>query len=349
MLISPRRFGKTSLVLRAIADVRRQGVLVAYLDLQRTPTKERLVDHLAAAIYSGLVSAIDRARKRAATIFEHLPIRPKVTLQPDGSVSFEFGMAGGAAVVPDTDATLEQLLGMLGSLAEERKKRVCLILDEFQDVVDLDPKLTSLLRGVFQRQSEVSHVFLGSRQHLLRRVFSDRGEPLYRLARPMPLGPISTEVFVPFIRERFAAGQSQIAHDAAEYLVSLTDGHPHDTQELGHFAWAAAVASGRPADRSTVDQALATVLEAEAARFTEIWESLTGPQRTVLLAVTFEEGRGLYGESVRQRHGLGPAARVQKALGRLLERELVEPFADGGYRVGDVFFREWLRKPLTVI
>jgi uncharacterized protein len=343
VLISPRRFGKTSLVLRVIDDVRRAGVLVAYLDLQRTPTRERLADHLASAIYGGLVSPLDRARQQAARLFEHLPLRPKVTLQPDGAVTFEFG-AGAGASAPDTDATLEQLLAMLGPLAQERERRVALVLDEFQEIVDLDPKLPAVMRGVFQAQADVAHVFLGSRQHLLRRVFSDRGEPLYRLAKPMPLGPIAAHEFVPFIRERFAAGRSQISAEAAEHLVAATEGHPNDTQELGHFAWALAVADGKPATRGTIDRALQEVVSAEAARFVDIWQGLTPPQRAVLLAVASEEGQGLYRETVRQRHGLGPAARVQKALQRLVDRELIEALSSGGYRVADVFFRAWLRQ-----
>jgi uncharacterized protein len=330
-------------VLRVVDEVRRDGVLVAYLDLLRAPTRERLADHLATAIYDGLVSPIDRARERAAQIFAHLPLRPKVTLDPDGSVSFEFGAA---AVLDrrDTDATLEQLFAMLGTVARERGRRVALVLDEFQESVELDPKLPTMLRSVFQTQPEVAHVFLGSRQHLLWRVFTDRGEPLYRLARPMPMGPISAEAFVPFIRERFAAGRSHISAAAAARLVELTGGHPNDTQELGHFAWAIAIAEGRPATPEIVDRALDAVLDVEAARFTEIWQGLSPAQRVVQLAIANEEGLGLYGDDVRRRHALGPVPRVQKALQRLVERELVEPLERGGYRVPETFFRAWLRR-----
>jgi hypothetical protein len=52
--------------------------------------------------------------------------------------------------------------------AVTRQQRVALVLDEFQEIVELDPRLPGLLRGVFQAQAEVAHVFMGSRQHLLR-------------------------------------------------------------------------------------------------------------------------------------------------------------------------------------
>jgi hypothetical protein len=343
VLISPRRFGKTSLILRVIDQVRRAGVLVAYVDLLRAPSKERLAAHLAAAIYSGLESPFDRARERAATLFQHLRVHPKPTLNPDGSVSFEFGV-GMVDEERDADATLEQLLEMPAAIARDRQRRVALLLDEFQEVVDLDAHLPALMRAIFQTQGEVAHVFLGSRQHLLRRVFTDRGQPLYRLARPVTLGPIAPDAFVPFLRERFAAGRSQITLDAARRLVDITAGHPNDTQELGHFAWGLAVAEGRPATVETVEHALDAVVDAEDARFTDLWESLSPHQRLVLLTIALDEGQGLYRADTRRRHRLGPAGRVQKAVRRLVERELVEPGARAGYRVPDVFLRAWLRR-----
>ena len=104
------------------------------------------------------------------------------------------------------------------------------------------------------------------------------------------------------------------------------------------------MAEGKAASVDTVERALSAVLEAEAARCVDLWEGLTAHQRLVLLAVALDEGVGLYREEMRRRHHLGPAARIQKTVQRLLERELVEPVAGAAYRVADVFFRQWLRR-----
>ncbi|MBV9171670.1 MAG: hypothetical protein JOZ81_16480 [Chloroflexi bacterium] len=346
VLISPRRFGKTSLMLRVIDDVRRAGVLVAYVDVLRTPSKRRLADALATALYEGLLSGIDRAREKATSFFSHLALSPRVTLKPDGSVAFEFGPSIGPGD-RDIDATLEGLLRVPAEVASERKRGVALVLDEFQEVVDLDPHLPATMRSVFQTQSEVAHIFLGSRQHMLTRIFTDGGEPLYRMARPVTLGPIPSDLFVTFIRERFAAGHSQIATNAAESLVSATGAHPNDTQELAYFTWTLAVAQKKPATVDTVERALEVVLEAETPRFTELWESLTPPQRSVLQAVAAEETVHLFQEDLRRLHGLGSASGVQRAVSRLVDRELVESVERGTYRVPDVFFRRWLRRSVT--
>jgi AAA+ ATPase superfamily predicted ATPase len=340
VLISPRRFGKTSLVMRVLDRLRGEGVQVAYVDMLRTPTKPRLAEHLATAIYEGFVSGLDRARERAASLFEHLPLRPRVTLHPDGSISFEF-TAGVGADPRDMDATIERLLEMF---KRRDGPRAALVLDEFQEVVDLDRHLLALMRSVFQRQPEVAHVFLGSRQHLLRKVFADSGEPLYRMARPMSLGPIPADFLVPFVRERFAAGRSQISAEAAGFLVELTGGNPNATQELGHFTWSVAVAESRPANRETVLRAMDRVIAAESARFTDLWETLTPPQRNVLQAVAAGDGTRIFGEDARRKHQLGSATGVQRALQRLVDREIVQVLERGSYTVGDVFLEQWLRR-----
>ena len=81
---------------------------------------------------------------------------------------------------------------------------MALIFDEFQEVVDIDPTLPRLMRAVFQEQPEVAHVYLGSKRHMMRRLFSDENEPFWRSAKPVELGVIAPEPFAAYIVERFA-------------------------------------------------------------------------------------------------------------------------------------------------
>jgi uncharacterized protein len=340
VLISQRRFGKTSLVRLVQHTLERDNVLVAYVDLLRAASKERLAAQLANALF-GILAPRDQALQRASEIFERLPIRPKLALSPDGKASFEFAGAPGSSSV-DIDAVLERLLELPARVAHERGQRVVLIFDEFQEIIDLDPHLPALIRSIFQLQADVAHIFLGSRQHLLRRVFTSRNEPLYRLARALPLGPIPADLFEAFIRERFAAGHSQISRDAARSILSYTECHPNDTQELCYFTWAIAVAEQRPATIDTVEHALTQVLANESARFVEIWESLVPQHRRVLTAVA--QGARIFATATRVQHQLGTPTSIQKALARLIERELVTSSGRGQYAVTDTFLRTWLTR-----
>ena len=346
LVISPRRFGKTSLITAVMEKIRKQHVLVAYVDLLRTTTKERFASQLAAALYAGLTPAVERVVHRAGELFQNLPLRPKITLNQDSSPSFEFTAAPGTT---DIDQTIDRLLELPQEVAKRRKRQAVLVLDEFQEVVTLDPELPARMRATFQFQSDVAHVYLGSRQHLLRNVFTDANSPLYNSAKVFPLGPIERDAFGRFIAERFASTGVPISADAIAHLLAITNGHPHDTQKLGYFAWAAAESENTLATVDTVDGAFATAIATDTARYTELWDGLTTNQRKLLEAVgqagPTEE---VLSEDFRRRHRLGAYATAERALDTLVERGLIERESRSQVAVSDVFLRHWLRSPSTI-
>jgi hypothetical protein len=126
--------------------------------------------------------------------------------------------------------------------------------------------------------------------------------------------------------------------------VELTRGNPNDTQELGHFTWSLAVAESKPATRETVSRAMDQVIAAESARFTDLWEGLTGSQRVVLQAIAVEDGIRLFTQDALRRYRLGSASQVERAVQRLVEREIVDAVQRGTYVVPYVFLKGWLRR-----
>ena len=346
LVISPRRYGKTSLITAVLARIRKQHVLVAYVDLLRTTTKERFANQLAAALYAGLTPAVERVVHRAGELFQSLPLRPKITLNEDGTPSFEFTAAPGST---DIDQTIDRLLELPQHVAARRKRQAVLVLDEFQEIVILDRELPARMRATFQFQGDVAHVFLGSRQHLLRQVFTDTNSPLYNSAKVFPLGPIDHGAFSQFIAERFASTSAAISESAIARLLDITGGHPHDTQKLGYFTWAAGEGDSDPVGVDTVERALATAIATDTARYTELWDGLTTNQRRLLEAI----GRAAPAEEVlsedfRRRSRLGAYATVERALHSLMERGLVEREGRGQAVVPDVFLRHWLRIPAVI-
>jgi hypothetical protein len=101
------------------------------------------------------------------------------------------------------NSTLEHLLELPAELGAERNRRIALVFDEFQQIVEVDPSLLPLLRSVFQKQPDVAHVFLGSKRHMMERIFNDENEPFWRSAEQMELGVIPPPAFARFICSRF--------------------------------------------------------------------------------------------------------------------------------------------------
>jgi hypothetical protein len=339
LVYAPRRYGKSSLVLRAAQEAMRRKTLVGYCDLMMTPTKERLAAALAKTIYSDIASPVGQAFERAADLFRSLRVRPTIEVDPsDGSLRFSFQVGRRRT---DIDDTIERLLELLGELAAERKRRVVIVFDEFQEIIALDKRFPNLLRAVFQAQPEVSHVYLGSKRHLLERIFNDRNEPFWRSAKQLEIGPIAPAAFAPFLSDRFAATGKGIADDALQLLLEVTAGHPYGTQELAYFVWELVPAGGE-ASATDIEDAVARVVRSEHNHFAQLWDDAPRAQRLMLLALADEPTRSVYSADYHERHELPATPTLQTALAALVRKEIVGRGEEREYRIIEPFLSEWL-------
>jgi uncharacterized protein len=335
VIFAPRRFGKTSLVHRTAQRLTTEKALVAEVDLWVTPTKEKLAARLAREIAD--ILGISGKAKEIARVFGSLRIRPIVTVEDDGSFGFSF--AAGHSVA-DVDDTVERLLRMLGETAASRKRPVVLILDEFQEIVEIDPGLTKLMRSVFQEQPEVAHIYLGSKRHLMERIFNDQNEPFWRSAKRVELGRIPADEFKPFVREGFRENDRDITDEVVDRVLEITGGHPYATQQLCYFLWAA-TPEGGTADDERLESALSRLLVSEHTHFSDLWDRATGNQRILLSALAEEPGRPQT-RDYQTRHGLRGSSTTQKTVDALVQQELVTK-RDGFVAISEPFLAHWIR------
>lgn len=337
VIVAPRRYGKSSLVWAATRALVSEPALVAQIDLMTTPTKEKLASALASAVYDQIASPLERVREKATAPFRGLRVSPTIGLNPDtGALTFTFAADREEA---DIDATLERLLELPGELGAARGRHTALVMDEFQEVVEIDKNLPKLMRAVFQRQPEVSHVYLGSKRHVMERIFNNDNEAFWRSAKSMELGPIAADAFGPFIADRLQETGREPDPETIDELLRLTGGHPYATQEIAYFLWEATPA-GELAAPDRLERALEAVLRSENAHFSLLWEDASRVQRLVLQALSREPGRP-YTNDYRRRHELPPTNSVQKALQALEQRETVVGDS-GAYRISEPFLAEWI-------
>jgi hypothetical protein len=338
VISAPRRFGKTSLVDRVEQRLVREKVLVAQVNLMRTPTKEKLAEKLAAAVYEDIAGPLTRARGFAGRIFGGLRIVPTMTVDPNtGALTFAFGAAHATA---DVDATLERLFELVAQVAAERERRALLVLDEFQEVIGLDPHLPKLLRSVLQEQPDVAHFYLGSRRHMMQRIFNDANEPFWRSAKQLELGVIPPDPFGAFIAERFAATNRKADPAVVDEVLKITGGHPYATQELCYFLWEE-TPGRRTATPERLRAALARVLRSEHTHFSLLWDRASANQKVVLQALAREPGHP-FSEDYRRRHALRSVSSTQKAV-EALERDELVARDRGHVRIVEPFLAEWVR------
>lgn len=341
VVFAPRRCGKSSLIWRVANVLAAERVLVAQVDLMKTPTKESLAAALAKSIYEQIASPLERVREKALAPFRNLQLQPTINVNPsDGTFSFSFG----APQKPDDiDATLERLLELPAELGGARSRRTALVMDEFQEIVEIDPNMPKLLRAAFQAQREVSHVYLGSKPHIMERIFNNANEPFWRSAKSIELGPIPAGPFASFIAERFRASGKAVGEEVVRDLLARTGGHPYATQELCYFLWEQ-VGVEETASELDLERALEAVLRSEHAHFSLLWDEASAVQKQVMRALAREAGHP-FSAAYRDRHSLPPVTNVQKALAALTKRELVRG-EDGAYRIAEPFLAEWLQLSL---
>jgi hypothetical protein len=255
-----------------------------------------------------------------------------------------FGISKHAELGPALDEVLETP----AKIAAKGKLSVVVVFDEFQQILEYgNDQVERKLRSVIQNHRHVGYIFLGSRKHLIQKMFMDRSRPLYRAGGHYPLGPIVEEHWQPFIRKRFADADKVISKQHIHDVCELTHGHPFYTQHLCHVLWELCEPKAEVTEQM-IQSAVRVLLERENYAYTTLWESLTIPQKRFLNGLAGESAgvKVFAGEFVR-RYGLGSASNVQRAVDGLLERDIIDR-DNGSFLITDRFFRLWIQAAQVV-
>ena len=340
-LISPRRYGKSSLIRHAFDAMSRRGALTVQVTVASFSSYVAFLEGYARA----LVAAETRWDRARAWLREALrSARPEVRVAADdtpGALTVSFPHVRSER---DVARLAQEVFALPARLAEARGRKVAVALDEFQAIGGFDGgAVEHALRAAVQHQREVGYVFAGSEPTLMERMLGPK-RPFYKAGPVIRLGRIPADEFAAFIEAQFA--RSGIRPDAGlgEAVVELAGNLPYDVQRLAHETWDDVRAGGkRRAGLDDLHGALTRLLAEQHTIFEALWQGLTLGQRAVLRAVVLEEGRELLSADVRVRHRLGGASSVQAALGALVREDLVAREA-GRYEVVDSLLREWVAR-----
>ncbi|MDP9075749.1 MAG: ATP-binding protein [Actinomycetota bacterium] len=336
VLLSPRRYGKTSLLLRAEAEMSRSrpAAAVVKANVLRARDLAALAGQLTAGVYRLPGARWHRTRQALPEFLRRMKLRPTVTINDHGQPVFGFDSA---LAGPDADTVLADLYALLEEQSESRP--AVLILDEFQAIVDLGAHLPSLLKSLADSHPAVSLVMAGSKRHLMERLVNADGAPLYGLAQRLALGPIPDQVMAGFLCARAAAGGKPMPEATAVAAVSLAGPVPNDIQRLAYEAF-------EVADTTVDDVALASGLDQavahEAATYAELFAQRSGGQRRVLAALAMGGAEHVFSSAFARSVGLAGGNSVKKVLDTLGDDELAAE-RDGRWQVTDPFFAAWLR------
>ena len=243
----------------------------------------------------------------------------------------------------DIDETIERLLELLGELAAERKRRVVIIFDEFQEILALDKRFPNLLRAVFQTQPEVSHVYLGSKRHILERIFNDKNEPFWRSAKQLEIGMIPPAKFASFVR----AVSATPARASPRTRSTGCSPRPAATRTARRSSRTSSGSSSPPGGGTRSPTSRRRSRASCAPSTTTSRSSGTtrrAPQRLLMLALAAEPTRRVYAAEYHSRHELPANADAADGARGARAEGAGRHDVDGEYRVIEPFFADWLRR-----
>jgi hypothetical protein len=327
----PRRYGKTTLLRKLLAEADKRGLASVYVDFDRVVSLEGASERIEAAYRRHLQGPI---RRTAANVIRTL--RPRLGA----------GVAGvrgeiAPAVEHDARRVLERMLDLPVDIYKKHGTRTLVAFDEFQDVLRIGSEAEGLIRSHIQHQAvEASYVFAGSHPGLMLALFSDRERPLFGQARPIVLGPLAEPALGDYIEARFEqSGRS--AGEALDSLLALVRGHPQRAMLIAHHLWEA-TPSGGTADLDTFAVAVDAVDRELREAFERTWERLRTNEARALAALAASD-ESLFHQRTLAHFGLSKSG-AEQGRDKLIEYGEVQRLEDGRLVVVDPLLERWVRQ-----
>ncbi len=339
-LISPRRYGKSSLVRQALAAAARGGALTAEVTVSSYSSYVAFLEGYARALLA-VETGLDRARGWLRDMLG--AVRSEVRIEPDAAGVNRLALSF-PAVRSDRDVAhlAQEVFALPGRIAAARRRKLAVALDEFQAIGSFNGgSVEHALRAAVQQQRAVGYVFSGSEPTLMERMLG-RSRPFYKAGPVMRLQKIPADRFAEFIEARFRATRLRPAPGLGAAITELAGNLPYDVQRLAHEVWDD-VRGARTVGLEDLHGTLKRLLGEHEAIFEGTWQRLTLAQRAALRAAVLEEGRELLSADVRARYRLGGASTVQASLAALVREDIL---AREGARfvVVDSLLREWVAR-----
>jgi hypothetical protein len=341
-LISPRRYGKSSLVRDVMRGLARQKILTLEVTVAASSSYVGFLESYAQALVAA-ETPVSRLTRWVSELMR--TVKPEVRFDADPSGSAKFALAFPAVrTARDTARLAAEVFALPARIAEARKQRLAIALDEFQAITSFDGgTVENALRAAVQDQRQVGYVFSGSEPSLMERMLGPR-RPFYKAGPVMRLEKINPDDFAAFIDERFRGSGVRPEAGLGDAIIDLAANVPYDVQRLAHETWDDVKEAGKKtAGLDDLHVTLTRLLGEQHTMFEESWQRLTLPQRAVLRALVIEEGRELMSADVRARHRLPGTSTVQAALAALLRQDIITKDS-GRYVTVDSLYREWVAR-----
>ncbi len=324
ILISPRRYGKSSLIFKVVERLNRP---VIALDLQLITSTSDLAAQLLKRIYR--VFPFERVRQYV----RHFRIIPSITVNPvTNAVDVSFN--------PESShlSMIEDVLNLIEQLSKKNKKLI-VIFDELQEAKRIDPTLLGQLRSIMQHHQKVNYIFLGSQESLIREIFEKKKSPFYHFGLIIPLGKIPYTDFETYLNDRF----TQITNEATQIvreILEITKCHPYYTQQLAFVVWEQLNMNSLVS--TALDRAVSELIHTHDIDYERIWTNFNRTDKKLLIGLSIS-GLSPLSEKFIRRFDIGASSTAFSSLKRLMNSGYITK-NENKHEIDDPFFSLWINQ-----
>ena len=335
-IISPRRWGKTSLVENVAEKIRKENkhIKVCTLDIFNVRSEMEFYEQFAKEVLKGTSNRWEEMVENAKKFLSHL--LPKISFSHDSQAEISFGV-GWEAIQRNPD----EILNLPEIIAKSKKISVIICIDEFQSIGDFPESLAfqRKLRSHWQHHHNVGYCLYGSKRSMLLDIFSNASMPFYKFGDIMFLQKISNRRWGEFIKKRFEDTKKKISIEQAEYLANLVDNHSYYVQQLAQQSWLRTKTS---CSNEIINESLQGIKNQLSLLFVRQVETMTATQLNFLKAVIAGETSFASQENLKK-YRLGSSANLTKIKNALISREIID-IAAQKVDILDPIFKLWLKE-----
>ena len=337
-LLSPRRFGKSSLVSLALLKLRKRHIRTVSLTVSSYSSYTQFLEKFAEKV---LRAAGPWERVKDWVTRFGRQVKPEINYNMNtAEVSVSLGRGSGM----DPGPIAPDVFALPGELTRHGGFRMAICLDEFQQIAQFNGgSVENVLRNQVQEQRQVGYVFAGSQPTLMQEMLSSQ-RPFHKAGPQMFLDKIAAEDWKEFIAKHLRTRGRVLDAAGMDALLKAADLIPYDVQRIAHELWDyGELKDKRRLDTSDVNAVIATLIEHQSTYYELLWQQLSARQRAALQALASRGPGEIYSQRVREEFRLGPASTVQKALQSLDSRDVLDRYK-GSYFFLDPLFPGWIRK-----
>jgi len=335
-IISPRRWGKTSLVENVAGIIRAEDkkIKVCMLDIFNVRSEPEFYEYFAKEVLKGTSSRWEEMVENAKMFLSHL--LPQITLSPDTQAEISFGIGW-----ENIKKNPEEILNLPETIAKSKKISVIVCIDEFQAIGSFPESLAfqRKLRSHWQHHHNVGYCLYGSKRSMLIDIFSNSSMPFYRFGDIMFLQKIGNEKWGDFIVKRFDDTGKKITLDQAKYLAELVDNHSYYVQQLAQQTWLRTKTS---CSTSIIDESLQSIKNQLSLLFVSMIETMTSTQINFLKAVV-DGITAFSSQTILSKYRLGSSSNTIKIKNALISREIID-ISNQKVDILDPIFKLWLKE-----